>query len=97
MSSNDSNQHLTPEQNAIFDEIFATFATPGWKYLQRELENQRDAVANVRNTKDLSYTHGQLSVLDGLSNWKAMWDALYAGAKDGSIEIAPEFTHAPRV
>ena len=88
---------LTPEQNKVFDEIFATFASPGWKFLQRELERQRDAVADVRHTKDLPFTHGQLSILDSLCNWHQLWTTLHEGAQDGAIEISPEFTHAPRV
>ena len=84
-------EHLTPEQNAAFDAVFATLASPGWKFLQRELESMRDTAANVRNCKNLDFSQGQLSILDGLANWKSLWDTLYAGAKDGSIEVSPDF------
>lgn len=82
---------LTPEQTRAFDDILAVFASPGWRHLQKELESQRDAVANVRTTKDLAFAHGQLSVLDPLSNWKSLWENLYAGAQSGAIEVSPEF------
>lgn len=96
MNSNaQNNQPLTPEQLRAFDEIFATFATPGWRFLKRELKNMQASVADVRNAQNLDFAKGQLTILDALVNWETLWETLHNGAKDGSIDVAPEFGNDP--
>lgn len=90
-ASNPERPELTLQQSQAFDEIIATFASPGWRHLQRELDSQRESIGNVRNTKDLAFTHGQLSILDVLSNWRDLWENLYAAAQRGDVEVSPEF------
>lgn len=88
---------LTIEQRAAFDEIFRTFASPGWQLLKRELLSQQAVLADVRRSNNLEFSKGQLNVLDPLCNWETMWEHIYAGALDGSITVSPEFGNAPSV
>lgn len=78
---------LTPDQVKAFEEILEVFNTPGWKHLAKRLEADSTVASDVRNCKDLAFTHGQLTVLDAIRRWPETWAALYDAAQAGDVEV----------
>jgi hypothetical protein len=71
---------MDPELNAYYDEMFALFASPGWKYLLEDLDRLIEPMHNVRAIKDteaLRFIQGQMDVADWLRDAKTRYEGAY--------------------
>jgi hypothetical protein len=75
---------MSPEDTKEYEELLATFGTPGWKLLLEQYKREAEILQNVRyipDEKSLYKTQGKLEVIDTLLNIETMFRNLLENAE----------------
>jgi hypothetical protein len=62
---------MSPEQTKQYEELLATFGTPGWKFLMEQYKKEAEYIGNARyiqGEKSLYTAQGKLDVIDTFIN-----------------------------
>lgn len=77
---------MTSEEEHYYQEMFATMATEGWKYLLEDLKQHKEELTirimkSELSEKDYQFLRGIVAGIDNLLNMKTLFENVYEDLK----------------
>lgn len=76
---------MTPEDIQYYDELFDTFATPGWKHIiekWQDVKAAKDTIKGITTNRELGQAQGAIQILDWMLEFEQMHKDEYDRAGD---------------